>query len=443
MRVLWLCNIMPPVIAAALKLPSSNKEGWISGLLEEWKRHGADGGMELGICFPLTPRSIQDKVRNELPSEGDIPIAGETEGISFYGFYEDTVRPECYDINLEKQLNHILKRFDPDLVHIFGTEYPHALAMARCMQDKSRLLVGLQGLCFKYADYYMADLPKWVQKRFLLRDILKWDNLRIQQNKYIRRGKAERETLQNVGHVTGRTDWDKQAATEVNPKVRYHFLNETLRPEFYGPKWDIDNCERNTIFLSQGNYPIKGLHYLLWALPEIKQQIPDVKVYVAGDEITRYGTLMEKIKIGSYGSYCRKLIRKSGLQEQVVFLGRLDAAAMCDRFLKCQVFLSPSAIENSPNSVGEAMLLGMPVVSSSEGGVSSMLKDGKEGLLYPYQDIGALTEAVCRMLQDEAFAIDCGRRAAAHAAETHDGEQNYRQLLEIYKEICEGENGCE
>lgn len=71
-----------------------------------------------------------------------------------------------------------------------------------------------------------------------------------------------------------------------------------------------------------------------------------------------------------------------------------------------------------------------------------MLKNGEDGLLYPYQDIAALTEAVCRMLQDEAFAAACGRRAAAHAAQTHDGERNYRRLLEIYEEMCEGENGC-
>lgn len=438
MRVLWLCNIMPPVIAAALKLPASNKEGWISGLLEEWKRHGADGGMELGICFPLTPRSIQDKVRNELPSEGDIPIAGETEGISFYGFYEDTVRPECYDINLEKQLNHILKRFDPDLVHIFGTEYPHALAMAKCIGSK-HLLVGIQGLCSRIADCYGAGLPKWIQKRYLLRDLIKGDNIARQQKKFERRGKMEVQCLQLAPHVTGRTAWDRAAVGEINPDAKYYEMNETLRPEFYETYWKKEDCEAYSIFLSQGNYPLKGLHLLLKALPEIKERCPKVKVYVAGDVITRYETLKDKLKISSYGQYCRKLIRNLGLEDAVHFVGRLNSEEMRDRYLKSHVFLSASVLENSSNSVGEAMLLGMPVVSSDVGGISSLITDKQEGLLYPYMNEEALAKAVCKMFADDVFAAECGRQARERAQKTHDPKENYVRLLEIYDTLCKEE----
>ncbi|MGN1147253.1 MAG: glycosyltransferase family 4 protein, partial [Lachnospiraceae bacterium] len=319
----------------------------------------------------------------------------------------------------------------------FGTEYPHTLAMTKVCGNKEKLLIGIQGLCFKYADYYMADLPKRIQKRFLLRDFLKQDNLVIQQKKYVLRGKFEIEALQNTGHVTGRTDWDRQAAAEVNPKARYHFMNETLRSNFYGPRWSIDTCERHSIFLSQGNYPIKGLHYVLEAMPEILKNFPDTKVYVAGDVITRYGTLMEKIKIGSYGKYCLELMKKYNLAEKVVFLGRLNSEEMCERYLKSHLFLSPSAIENSPNSVGEAMLLGMPVVSSAVGGVANMLTDKEEGLLYPYQDVNKLADAVCTVFADEEQAKAYGERAREHALRTHDPGTNYRRLLEIYRELAD------
>ena len=66
----------------------------------------------------------------------------------------------------------------------------------------------------------------------------------------------------------------------------------------------------------------------------------------------------------------------------VRFLGPFDAPAMRDRYLRTHVYVSPSTIENSPNSVGEAMLLGCPVVSSNVGGVSDLLYHGKEGFLY-------------------------------------------------------------
>lgn len=428
MKVLWLCNIMLPVVAEALKREASNKEGWLTGLSQQVLRHAEENNIELGICFPI--------------GKNEEPVKGRIKGLSYFAFSEDTGKAEAYDTGLEPQLAKILKEFAPDIVHAFGTEFPHTLAMTRCVgvaagRDKEmKMLIGIQGLCFKYADYYMADLPKRVQKRFLLRDFLKQDNLIQQQKKYVARGRFEIEALQNTGHVTGRTDWDRQAAAEVNPEAEYHFMNETLRANFYGPEWSLNSCERYSVFLSQGNYPIKGLHYLLKAMPEILKRFPQTRVYVAGDVITRYRTVMEKIKIGSYGKYCLKLIRQFALQDRVVFLGRLGSEEMCERYLKSNLFLSPSAIENSPNSVGEAMLLGMPVVSSAVGGVANMLTDGKEGILYPYEDTGRLVEAVCRMLGEEAFACECGKRAREHALKTHDAETNYQRLLAIYNKIC-------
>lgn len=422
MKVLWLSNQMPPAVAHVLGKEAGNKEGWLTGLLERLLLHREENNIELGICFPIAP--------------GSAPVKGKTAEFAYFGFYEDTVHPEKYDVSLEKQLKDILQEFAPDVVHCFGTEYPHTLAMSRVYEDKAKLLVGIQGLCFKYADYYMANLPKQIRKRYLLRDFLKKDNLILQQKKYVMRGNFEKEALKNVCHVTGRTDWDRAAAAEVNPQAEYHFMNESLRADFYEARWQMENCEKYSIFLSQGNYPIKGLHYLLWALPDILKRYPQTKVYVAGDVITRYNTLMEKIKIGSYGKYCLDLIKKQKLEDTVCFLGKLDSHKMCERYLKSHVFLSPSAIENSPNSVGEAMLLGMPVVSSAEGGVANLLKDGEEGLLYPYQDVKALAEAVIEVFSNDEAAVTYGNKAREHALLTHDPEINYRRLLEIYGELA-------
>lgn len=421
MKVLWLCNIMLPVIAEALGRGASNKEGWLSGLASRIMDTGKENNIQLGVCFPIAPNSE--------------PIRGKVQDVCYFGFEENTAKAEIYDENLEKRLEAIVKEFEPDVIHCFGTEYPHTLAMTRVCKEKNRLLIGIQGLCFKYADYYMADLPKKVQRRYLLRDFLKQDNLAKQQQKYVMRGKFEIEALKNTGNVTGRTDWDLQAVREVNPNVKYHFMNETLRANFYGPVWDYQKCEKYSVFLSQGNYPIKGLHYVLQAMPDILKKYPETKVYVAGDIITRYESVKEKIKIGSYGKYCRDLIKKNRLEEKVIFLGRLDSVQMCDRYLKSHLFLSPSAIENSPNSVGEAMLLGMPVVSSRVGGVANMLTHGEEGILYPYQNVQKLTEAVCAVFEQGEKAAEYGERARKHALSTHNPETNYRRLLEIYEDL--------
>lgn len=421
MRVLWLCNIMLPVIAEHLGKPASNKEGWLSGLAQQILLHREENQIELGICYPVP--------------KGQGAQNGEAAGVSYFEFEEDTIHPENYDHALETQFADILNRFGPDVVHCFGTEYPHTLAMTKVCQDKSKVLIGIQGLCYLYADRYYADLPERIVNRYLFRDLVKRDNIRIGRDKYVKRGAYEKEALALAGNITGRTDWDRAAAAECSPNATYYFMNETLRSNFYSETWEYDKCEPYSIFLSQGNYPIKGLHYMLKAMTKILARFPEAKVYVAGDVITRYESLKDKIKIGSYGKYCLDLIRSLNLQDKIEFVGRLDAQQMCHRYLKSHVFVSPSSIENSPNSVGEAMLLGMPVVSSDVGGVANMLTHGKEGILYPHFDVDALSEAVCQIFEDKEQAIQMGVMARGHARKTHDGAVNYARLMEIYHQI--------
>lgn len=425
MKVLWLCNIMLPVIAESLGLPGSNKEGWLSGLAAKLCAEEAKE-IELGICFPTEGDPIQGRIIYEKNRE-----------IVYYGFSENTVNPECYDEAVEQHLERILSEFQPDVVHCFGTEYPHTLAMTRAFDRPERTLIGIQGLCFVYADYYMADLPEKIQKRTLFRDFVRRDNLPMQQKKYRMRGEYEKQALANTAHVTGRTDWDKEWTYQINPGAKYHFMNETLRGQFYGPIWDMEACEKHSIFLSQGNYPIKGLHYMLQAMPEVLKKYPKARIYVAGDEITRFSTIKEKIKISNYGKYLLELIRQNHLENAVTFCGRLSADEMLARFLKSHVFVSPSSIENSPNSVGEAMLLGMPVVSSDVGGVHNMLAGGEEGFLYETADSKALADYICYIFDEKnrESVISMCRKARSHAWKTHDPETNYRRLMEIYHEI--------
>ena len=421
MKVLWLCNIMLPVIAEKLGKPASNKEGWLSGLAQQILMHQEENQIQLGICYPVDKQTQPQK--------------GEVLGISYFEFQEDTARPENYDESMESKFQEILKEFQPDVIHCFGTEYPHTLAMTKACEDKSKVLIGIQGLCYIYADRYFARLPKRIVNRYLFRDFVKRDNIRIGREKFVKRGEYEKQALSLAGHITGRTDWDRAAAQECGPNARYHFMNETLRTNFYDAGWDYETCEPYSIFLSQGNYPIKGLHFMLQAMPEILKQYPQTKVYVAGDVITRYKSLMDKIKISSYGKYCLDLIKQSGLEDKVHFVGRLNATEMCERYVRSHVFVSPSSIENSPNSVGEAMLLGMPVVSSDVGGVANMLTHGKEGILYPYHQVDALADAVCQIFADKEKAVCMGQNARKHAQITHDGRTNYARLMEIYQQI--------
>lgn len=442
MKVLWLCNIMLPMIAEQLNMEASNKEGWLSGLADVILKKRESNGIELAVAFPAPDRVL---------SEGqDICVHRITVRgcrVSCYGFREDVRRPEIYDGRLEDRMRRILDSWEPDLVHCFGTEYPHTLAMCRVIGRKDRLLISIQGLCGPYAECYFSDLPEEVIRSVTLRDYLKKDTIRQQQRKFEMRGEMETEAVKLAGNIAGRTEWDRFYSEKWHKDANYFELNETLRESFYGTVWRQEDCIPHSIFLSQGDYPIKGLHYMLKAMPAILAEYPDTLVYVAGNSVVNHRTIKQKLKISGYGKYLRKLLRENNLQEKVVFLGKLDAEGMKERYLKSHLFVCCSSIENSPNSLGEAMLLGMPCVSADVGGIPSIFTGGEDGILYQghrnglnsnsnLETISArLAKSVIELWKDQDRQVEYCRNARKHAEKNHDREKNYMKMTEIYTRI--------
>lgn len=445
MRILWICNIMLPMVAEHLGMVASNKEGWLTGLADIILKNQADNHIRLAIAFPVqTPLKERRMV---------IPVKDMENGLTCYSFTEDLNHPENYPMDLEGQLREIVKEWKPDVVHCFGTEYPHTLAITRvCPKDK--ILIGIQGICTLCAEKYLADLPPRVVRRVTFRDSVKKDSILMQQEKFRKRGEREVEVIRNAAHITGRTWMDKMFTTRINENVKYHFMNETLRSNFYEGTWNLDNCEKYSIFLSQGDYPLKGLHYMLKAMPAILKKYPQAKVYVAGNSIVNYKTWKDKLKISSYGKYLRELIKENGLKGKVTFLGKLTTPEMKEQYLKSHLFVCSSSIENSPNSLGEAMLLGVPCITADMGGVASVFNDGLDGISYPgygaeeyvqetdkeAAQANMLAKAVIRMWDNPEEMKKYTEQARAHAQRNYDGQANYKRLLEIYNEIKEMQN---
>ena len=228
--------------------------------------------------------------------------------------------------------------------------------MVKACSANYNMVISIQGLVSIIAKHYYVGLPYSVLKKKTFRDWIRGGLIQNRKN-FEKSGVFEVKALQKVRHIIGRTTWDRACIKQINPEAKYYHCNETLRRGFYKHQWRIDSCEKHSIFLSQAGYPIKGLHFMLEALPEIIRRYPKTRLYIAGNNIIRCSNLKEKLKMTAYGKYNRRLIHELG-DEHVVFTGPLDEKAMCERMCKSHVFVCPSSIENSPNSLGEAMLEG-------------------------------------------------------------------------------------
>lgn len=323
--------------------------------------------------------------------------------------------------------------FKPDIVHIHGTEYSHGMDLMNA-RPELKYVVSIQGLVSVYHRYFLAGMSTWdVLRHITLRDILRANTLFNAKHDFYKRGLVEKEYIERANVVIGRTDWDRAHAWAINPNADYQFCNESLRNEFYTiEKWFLKNCRRNSIFLSQATYPIKGLHQVLKAVALLKDKYPALLLKIAGPDITNCRSFKARLKRSGYSSFIASKIEILGLEKHVVFLGQLNAEEMKIAYLSAHIFVCPSSIENSPNSLGEAQILGVPCIATSCGGTPSMVKDGISAMLYQFDEYEMLATKIDKLFGSDDLCIMLSENGNKESRLRHNKAINLNAQMAIY-----------
>ena len=411
MKILWIVNTIFPYPAKQLKIEKCVFGGWLNGLADQLK---GQENIELGIATVYNGKKIKKYY------DGNIT------------YYLMPGAPAIrYNRRSDKFAQDILNDFKPEILHIHGTEYAHGLSFINVCNDDVKKIVSIQGLVSCIEKVYLASIPyNEILKNITLRDIIKHDNLFQQKSKFKMRGINEIKIIKKVNAVIGRTTWDYANTKAINPKEEYYHNNEVLRTSFYTDKWDINNCERYTLFCSQAGYPIKGAHFLVKTIAILKQRYPKVKLFIAGENI-----LNEGLRTSGYAKYLSKLIKKYKISDNVTFTGILSENEMKEKMLRSHIFVLPSAIENSSNSLGEAMILGMPCVATNTGGTMDILEHRKEGYLYPYTEPAMCANYISDFFQNDDLCIAMGKNARETALRRHDPNKNVKNYIELYEKM--------
>lgn len=330
----------------------------------------------------------------------------------------DVTRDEILWSYYEEKFRNIIEDFKPDVIHIFGSELYQNLAAL--VTDGIPTILHIQGILSECIfNLLPPSVSKW--QYYMSGKGLKGKYHNYQYLAYWHRSvHREKAILKAVPHVIGRTDWDRQALAVLNPKAEYHYGGEILRDVFYEDKKRV--LPSKVVISTTISAPLyKGYDVILKVANILKNEIGmDFEWNVYGNVQPDF---MEK---------------HTGLKHEnlnVNLKGVASAEQLRDALVNSTLYFHSSYIENSPNSVGEAQLVGIPVVASRVGGTDSMVEHGKTGFLYPVTDPYMAAYYIKRLIENQEENISMGKAAREVALVRHDKQAIVEGLLKIYDDI--------
>jgi len=400
---------------------SQKRLSWIDALLEELKNYQ---NISLGIVLPIDSKHFQRDQKDNIKLYG-LPNPKER-NILRKAYNKMIYATESSKIN--SHIKTVVDDFNPDIIQIFGTENPFGLIIP---QLNKPVIMHIQGFLLVGERKYFTGLSRCEQFRYT-----SWKDLLFLRGNYNgfftfrKRAKVEEKVIKSCHYFMGRTDFDRRIIALLSPKSTYFHCEEFIRKEFFEKCWNFPlGDEIVGISILKGTTS-KGIDLLVESSMVLQKHIPfTIKFKICGVSSNE-----EIVKI------LKKKYKKDKCFENIEFLGKLTAAELVTQLSNANFYVHPSYIENSPNSVCEAMALGMPIVATKVGGVNSIIQDKIEGLLVQEGDPYSLAGAIVELINNYEYAVSLGKNARARAICRHNPLQLKNSILKIYEKLI-FENG--
>jgi len=416
MKVLWFTNILLPVACEHLGFSASKGGGWMEALRINIERYYSE--VDLHIASFSMSKFDPFRIGNATyyAIEKDKP-SGRIKNILKnwkHTRYSDKELQQCIDL---------VDMCNPNLIHVHGSESLFGL-----VQETTSIpvVISLQGILMSYQSFSFSGIGVADRLRIeRMSEFIKGRGLTHQQIVEMNQARIEERICSNCKFFLGRTEWDKSIALLMNPKASYNTVGEILREPFHTTSWDNSNLRKQIVFATTSSALRKGILVLLDAIGILRRKgFNNINLRLAGS-----------IKKQAIWPLINRHIIKNEIEQSVIFLGSLSAKELAIELSQSSVFVHPSFIDNSPNSLAEAMMIGTPCVATAVGGVPSMLEHNKEGLLCTPGDAFGLAAAIREVFAQEKKSLLFSVNARKKAKRIHDNRSVTLQLLQAYKDI--------
>jgi glycosyltransferase involved in cell wall biosynthesis len=269
----------------------------------------------------------------------------------------------------------LIRRFDPDIVHVIATRYRFAagaIAAAKIMKVRNV--------------YTRTTLPHTENRRWLpvLLDDWVFTKLLRQSDISIALSRGMKDAMER----------------EIHPKL-IEIIPSFIMKSYYSK---VEKDDNRVLFVGRLDR-LKGIEYLIESLCYVRKEIPEVRLSIAGT-----GDLMQHLK---------QLVSRYGLEDNVTFEGHLGEDMLVDIYSRSGIFVFPSLREGMPMALLEAMSAGLPVVAfdieplleAMSAGLPVVAFDiepnvealggGKYGMLVKTGDVESLAREIIQLLKNE------------------------------------------
>jgi glycosyltransferase involved in cell wall biosynthesis len=299
--------------------------------------------------------------------------------------------------SLRKQVKKVILELQPKLIHVHGTEYGYGLAALATNFPTIVSIQGIVNLCARVS-------PSLV---FRLQDPI------------------ELHVIRNAKYFGSRTAWANSFIRNLNNSATIYDLPEAVDDLFFRK---VSKQSTENILMVGSVIQRKGIEDALDAMSIVVARCPSAKLLIVGDGKPDY---LKELK---------QRTKYSQIETNVEWLGFKTAEEISALHAVSAVLIHPSHIDNSPNSVAEAMVSGLPVIASNVGGIPSMIENGVTGILVEPKNYCQLAEAVIALLHNKAQRMRLASRAKEVAFERHLPSKVAEKTVSVYADIVAKES---
>jgi glycosyltransferase involved in cell wall biosynthesis len=339
-----------------------------------------------------------------------------------------------FEKKLISKMLSVIKDFKPDLIHIFGTD---DLFISIQNYTNIPVIIHLQGIINPLLNsYFPIDhnrITLKYSKYFILKNLFGLGKL-SDYNRFKKQAIRETNCLRITKFVMGRTNFDSRLVKLYNPNVNYFHVDEVLRPPFYISEnykiYKKNKIDKIVLVSTISSTIYKGIDVILKTAKLLKEESGiDFEWKIIG--------LNEHDKLLKY------FITATGIlpnNVNVIFSGIKSPEQIVELLKEADIFIHPSYIDNSPNSVCEAQIMGVPVIACNVGGASTIVEHMLTGILIPANGIFELTSWIIELLNNDDLKLYLSNNSKLQAKNRHNKSKIITDLLSVYEFVTKKSN---